>query len=184
LLPFGGITILNEKINHSLNKELLVVLLGPIFQIILGFYIKDPEIINIHKSLLFFNLLPIFPLDGSKIINIILNKLFPFKLSQKINISISFITLFMIVFIGLYYHLNLLFILILVFLLKKILEEKHNIYNLFNKFLLERYLYDFNYKRIKKISKIDQMWLNKKHLIKHNKKWLTEREILRGIFSK
>lgn len=184
LLPFGGLTVLDEKINHSLNKELLVVLMGPIFQVGLSFFIKDIEIINIHKAILYFNLLPIYPLDGSKIINICFNKILSFKFSQKLTIFLSFLTLTVIIIMGINNHLSLMFILILVFLLKKVLEEKQNIYNLFNKFLLERYLYQFDYKRTKKINRIDQMQLNKKHLIRNGYKWSTEKEFLTKMFKK
>jgi stage IV sporulation protein FB len=33
ILPFGGLTLFNEKINRPLNEELIILLFGPIFQI-------------------------------------------------------------------------------------------------------------------------------------------------------
>ena len=54
-MPFGGLTIFNNKINHPLKEELFVSLLGPIFQLIIGLFIKDNTLLNIHYSLLLFN---------------------------------------------------------------------------------------------------------------------------------
>ena len=72
LLPFGGLTIFDQKLNCPLKEELIVTLLGPIFQII--FYclcinlFKDNMILTkYHYPLLLFNLIPIIPLDGSKL---------------------------------------------------------------------------------------------------------------------
>ena len=96
ILPFGGITIFNELLNKSLKEEFVILVLGPIFQILFYcilciFNIKSNLITNYHYSLLLFNLLPIIPLDGSKLLNIILNKLFSFKYSHIINIIYNYI---------------------------------------------------------------------------------------------
>ena len=37
ILPFGGITIFNELINKSLKEEFVILILGPIFQILFYF---------------------------------------------------------------------------------------------------------------------------------------------------
>lgn len=183
LLPFGGITIIDEKINHSINKELLVAIMGPIFQIIFVKIVNNEMFYSLHLPLLLFNLLPIYPLDGSKIINIIFNKILPFKSSYKVSIGLSYILIFIILTLGIHYHLNLLFILIVMLLLKRVVEEHMYLKETFNKFLLERYLYDFNYRKIKRIKNINNMYLERRHLIKYNK-WYTEKEILKKMFDK
>lgn len=42
--------------------------------------------------MLIFNLLPIYPLDGAKIVNLILSKYFSFNIANYISIVISLIT--------------------------------------------------------------------------------------------
>ena len=80
LLPFGGITIFNMKLNISSYKELLIAISGPIFQIfgyiLLNKYIRDNIYLYYNLIILMFNLIPIYPLDGSKIVNSFLNMLF------------------------------------------------------------------------------------------------------------
>ena len=44
-----------------------------------------------HYTLLFFNLMPIYPLDGGKLLNIIINYLLPYKKGNKLVIFISII---------------------------------------------------------------------------------------------
>lgn len=180
IMPFGGLTIFNNKINHSLKEELFVSLSGPIFQLIIGFFIKNNILLNIHYSLLLFNLIPIYPLDGSKVVTVLFNTFLSFYSSLKLIIYLSYI---MILLVILKYNNILLYLIMLLILYKVVLEHK-NIKEIFNKFLLERYLSNFNYKKTKKITKLKQMSLNKKHLFRIKNTWLTEKEILKKIFDK
>jgi hypothetical protein len=74
--------------------------------------------------------------------------------------------------------------LIVLLLFIKLFEEKnkHNI--LFNKFLLERYMYEFNFKKNKIIkgNNVKKMFRDYKHVFYNNKKYESEIEILRNIF--
>ena len=83
ILPFGGITIFENPINIPLKQEFLVSISGVMFQtlgsFILSKFYDKTLFINIHYTLLIFNLLPIFPLDGSKIWNVFFNYFLPFK---------------------------------------------------------------------------------------------------------
>ena len=95
LLPFGALTVFSEKINRPLKEEFIILIFGPLFQIVFTiFFINDRNIVNYSNLILMFNLLPIYPLDGSKLLNIILNKLISFKKSHLITIYISFIMVF------------------------------------------------------------------------------------------
>lgn len=129
-------------------------------------------------------MLPIYPLDGSKIVNVFINKECPFLKSQKLIILISYITIILILIIGLIKHLNILFILILVLILKKVIQNHTQLKETFNKFLLERYLYKFRYKKKKNITNIKNMYLNKNHVFKIDNNYYTEREILSKLFDK
>jgi len=184
ILPFGGITIFNELVNSSLKKELIIVLFGPLFQCLFYYLIGRNNMIftNMHYAVLLFNLLPIYPLDGSKILNIIFNKVFSFKFSNILNIIISYIVIVLIIVVGIINRMNILFLLIIMFLFKKVIEEHTNLGILFNKFLLERHLYNFNFRKKKRIKKISEMQKSKEHIFYIAGKYKKEKEILAKRF--
>ena len=182
LLPFGGITIFKENIDKSLKQELIIALLGPLFQILFYLIFKDNATFNHYNmAILLFNLLPIYPLDGSKILNIFFNELVSFKKSHILTIVVSEITLFFLLFKT---RINLLLLLILFFLIVEIIKEivKHKYY--FNRFLLERYLYNYNYKKRKTITKLTQMKKQTKHLFKIGNIYHSEKEVIKKLFDK
>ena len=186
LLPFGGLTIFDEYINRPIKEELLIAIMGPIYQIILYIFlfcihIMTSKIKEYNLLILVFNLLPIIPLDGSKILNLILNKVFCFKYSHMISIVISLISIILLIL----YRFNLVIYMALMFLLIKTLKEFKEHKYTFNKFLFERYLYKFNFKKTKKINGINlnKMMRDKKHLFYKNH-YITEYEILKKKFDK
>ena len=186
ILPFGGITIFNELLNKSLKEEFVILILGPIFQILFYFIlcilnIKTNLITIYHYSLLLFNILPIIPLDGSKLLNIILNKIISFKYSHLISIYISIITIILVIIEGI--KNNLFILLFMLFLSFKIITEIKLHKYIFNKFLFERYNYNLRFKRIKKINGINlnKMKREYKHLF-YNNRYYSEREVLDNYF--
>ena len=182
LLPFGGITIFQENIDKSLKEEFIIAILGPLLQLVFYFLYSGNSIFNQYNLIiLLFNLLPIYPLDGSKIVNILFNEFISFKRSHILTINTSFITL-LVVILSIKY--NLLLYLILLFIVLEIIKEinKHNYY--FNRFLLERYLYNNEYSKNKIIDNIKKMKKQTKHIFKINNKYFTEREIIRNLFDK
>lgn len=187
ILPFGGITIFNELINKSLKEEFVILILGPLFQVI--FYIiicylniNTTLITNYHYSLLIFNMLPIVPLDGSKLLSIISNKLTNFNISHLIVIYISIITISLLMLKSIIFN-NLVMIIILFFLLLKIIKEVKEHKYLFNKFLFERYNYDLKFNKTKYIKGINLKKMKKeyKHIF-FDKKYYTEKSVLKKLF--
>lgn len=184
ILPFGGITIFNELINKSLKEEFVILILGPIFQILFYFIlcilnIETPLITNYHYSLLLFNMLPIIPLDGSKLLNIILNKITSFKTSHLLTIYISLITIILLMI----KNKNLVLYIIIFFILLKVIKEYKEHKYIFNKFLFERYNYNLKFKKIKYIKgrKINKMKKEYKHIF-YDDKYYTEKDILKRYF--
>lgn len=183
IYPFGGITILDDLIDKPLKEEMIITLMGPIFQEILFiiiFYLYKSYLIsdyiydlfkNYNFSILLFNLLSIIPLDGAKILNIILNKFFNFRISYNINLIISIVTL--ILFISIY-KLDSSYYVIIIFLIFQIIYNIKTRSIVFNKFLLEKRIYKNSYTKIKKIKNIKKMYRNKKHLIKNKNIYVTE----------
>ena len=185
LLPFGGLTIFNNLINTSLFEQFIVTLLGPLFQVVFYFFLSlffslSDSVIYFNFVILIFNLLPIYPLDGSKFLYVFLCLIFPFKYSHLILIFISFLFCFLVIFfIG---HFDLLVYLIILFLVIKCFNEFNNHSMIFNKFLLEKYNYDFNFSRLKKVDSYKKMFLCCRHLIFYNNKYITEGNYLSKMF--
>lgn len=184
ILPFGGMIKYNELINRKLLEEFLIAISGVIFQYI--FFLIFKNIVNykyfsfINYFIIIFNLIPIYPLDGSKILNVLFNKITTFKNSILLTLITSYILILMLTFV--LFSINKLGILIIYILFKettKLYNEKEVI---FNKFLLERNLYEFKFKRKKTINSIYQMKKNYKHLFKINNKYITEKYYLKKMF--
>lgn len=196
--PYGGLIKFDEYINKPIKEEFFIVISGLIFQIIYYFficslynfnYIGDSLFImfkNYHYSILLFNLIPIYPLDGIKIINLGLNKIFPFKTSHFITIIISYIFLILFAIFSFKYSLSMNTFLIISLIINKISEEcvNHNYY--FNKFIFERYLHNFKFEKIKVInnSKLNKMYRDVKHVFKNKDEYITENNLLKNRFSK
>ena len=119
ILPLGCMTEFNEKLNRPIYQELIILLMGPLFQIILYMFYKTPY----HYPLLFLNLLPIHPLDGSKFIFLFWNIVGSYYYSYIVIFIISYITIFILI---LYYH-NFIILLFSIYLLLtsiKVLKNK------------------------------------------------------------
>ena len=195
IYPYGGLVKMNNPINTSIKKELAVAISGILFQLI--YYLI---IIILHKqgiirdyifnlfamyntSILTFNILPIHPLDGSKILNLLLSTILPFNLSNKLNITISIITLILLININ-YYQFNYTTILIIGVILDNLIKYHKQLKYIFNKFLLERYIYKLTYNKTKKISKINNMYKEKYHILKENNTYITEKQALSKKFNR
>ena len=173
LYPFGGITIYNEDLNVNSNKELFVLLGGIIFQLlffILLIILYNNLYITVHTFkiikkiniiLVSFNFMPDIPLDGGKLTNIILDKLFSYRLSNIISIIISifFICLFILK------NKTIFGIILTLFLIKSIIIEIINLKYKYNKFLLERYINKYKFKKTIIVSNIYKMKRDRKHII-------------------
>ena len=189
--PWGGISKFTTQLNVSIKKEFLVLISGPIFQIIIYIILKNtmfflnyiPLLENINKSLLVFNLLPIYPLDGGKLVNILFNLFLSFKKSLVYTLYLSCVAtiLFFCVNID---DLGINLIFISFFLFFKILDEKKKIGFYMDKFLLERYLYDFKFKKRKNVSDISDFSRDRKHLVYKDDRYFSEKEILLKKFKK
>ncbi len=194
----GGYITYNEKIDKPFKEEFLISIAGVIAQtffIIIVLLINDFAFINYkimfmfkkyYISILFFNLLPIIPLDGSKIINVIFNMFFSYKKSLKLTNYLSFITIFIIIILFIFKDIKIecSYIMMLIFIINKIIKHYMDIPYLFNKFLFERYnsQFKFNKRCYIKGSNLNKMKRQNTHIFKINKKYYTEKRILNKKF--
>ena len=195
IYPIGGLLKIEEFINRDIDDELLLATMGIIFQSLYFFIIHylythgvvREYIYDIYKtynySILIFNVLPIYPLDGAKILNLLLSKKLSYKLSNNITVCTSLITLLIMMIIG-YYKLNYTYILVLITLSINIYTFYKKREYLFYRFLLERYLYNITYNNIKIVAKKEKMHKNTTHIIKTAQNYLPEGKFLKKLFDK
>lgn len=188
--PFGGITKIDKPINSSLNKELVISVAGVLMQIILFFvfiickgYIEHYEMLQTYNlTILFFNLLPIIPLDGSVFFHALLEKKFSYEKAFSYYKKISLLGLFLFLIYNIYFHIDNYYICLVLFsefiLLKK--EEKY----LIKRFYLERYLNKYPYKKIQNecFKNIHSLRKETLHFFLEDDRYIHEKEVLKSYF--
>ena len=193
IYPFGGITKLDTIINLEIDKELLIATSGIIYQflfyLIITFLYKNNIIreytMNLYttynQEIIFFNLLPIYPLDGSKIFNLMLSKVLPYQISNLITIIISLTLIAILLLLNIYmlnYSNIIIYIILITYIIKFYQKRKY----LYQRFLIERYLYHFQFKKTKIIKNYNKMYKNNSHIIKEKNKYIKEKDLLKELF--
>ena len=152
ILPFGGYCHVDEFGNRKILEEFFVIIAGPLQHIWIALFIALLEGLQVISStfaiqfhqynvmILLFNLLPIRPLDGGKLVHLILSKYQSYYQSFQISLFISFLLLVIFhfwVIILFPLHINIWLVLAyLYFCLWMDWKQRHY---LFMRFLLERY---------------------------------------------
>jgi stage IV sporulation protein FB len=151
-LPFGGVAEIDEHGNRPLNEEAIVTLAGPLQHIWLmagAFFLYELNampldlfelFIQYNMMVLVFNLLPIWPLDGGKLIFLLLSlkQSFPKAHQQTLYISIAGLLLFIVIVLMLT-PLNLNVWIVITFFIISLYTEWKQQHYVFMRFLLERY---------------------------------------------
>ena len=167
--PYGGITRFYKLENSSIWSEIIILLAGPLAQVltylVLGYFFKYNYIKVYHLSILIFNLLPILSLDGGRLLNLLLNKFFNYFTSFYISVIISFTTILLLVLFCILYYNNLNLFLMSIFLIFKVINSIRNIKFCYNKFILERVLYDFKFSKRKVSRDIYSFYMESNHYI-------------------
>lgn len=165
--------------------------MGPIFQTIYYLIIinylnnHDYQLLKMyHYSILIFNMLPIYPLDGGKLLNIILSFITSYQKSYILTIFLSFSTIFITIVLSIKtnYSLSLNLYLILSLIIIRLTKAYKDRLYYYNKFKLERYLNNYHFKTLKVIPNINKMMRDKRHIIKKENEYLTEKECLKSVF--
>ena len=194
IYPMGGVTLIDKKVNTKISHELLIGSFGVIMQLFLGlffYFIYKYNLITSNTYFLFnkynqtiilFNLIPIIPLDGYHLLNSSLELFLPFKYAFKLSFIISIISLVIFIFYNGIFSLNN--YLIFSFLIFKIYQEYKDFKFRHLKFLLERFINNLPFNKIKYNKNINLNLLKKDtyHYFKENGLIYSEKKILSKKF--
>ena len=183
LLPLGLLLKFEDNLNKPLIEEFIISISGIIFQLVFIGLVHNHYLVISSNIILIFNVLPIYPLDGSKVINIVLNKITNFKTSYFLTLILSLIIILILISLSII-NKSLIFLLSFIPLLINLIELIINKDNIFIKFLLERYLYNIKFKKIKYINNINFMKRDYIHYIIYKNKVENEKIFLQKFFNK
>ena len=188
IYPFGGVSKVNKRIHERIYKDVLVSIGGVLFQLFLFilfyllfrycFIVKSTYdmFCTYNSSVILFNLIPMIPLDGSKLLFSVFTKYLPYKLSYLFMIIVGIISLVLFVIYTFIFRLN--DIVVYVFLFVNLLVVIRDYKYIMNRFYLERILYDNYYDGILYSGDINAMKLNKYQYFKEGDKMLGEKKYL------
>ncbi len=187
LMPMGGITIFKEALNRPIVEEFLIAFMGPFFQVVFFLLLRSkvpyPWFSKANTALLLFNLLPMVPLDGSKLLHCLCDVIFPFERSHRIVLHVSFLLLISFGVFCIRFQ-NLILCIVIFCMTLKIIEEWKDASIRFDKFLLERYLYPYHFRKKKKIKGADLFKMHRDcaHVFFINSHWVSEKSVLKNHF--
>ncbi|WP_220784038.1 stage IV sporulation intramembrane metalloprotease SpoIVFB [Bacillus sp. BML-BC051] len=166
LLPFGGVAELEEHGNKLLKEELVVVIAGPIqhiWMMAVGYIVFEAGWLGADLYYFFiwnniiilaFNLLPIWPLDGGKVLFNVLSYRFPYLQAHEKMMKLSCVFFSVILVWQLLWNSNnIMMWVLLIFLAVSLYQEWKQRQYSFMRFLLERYY--GNKRGIEKIAPIE-----------------------------
>lgn len=203
---FGGVMKTDEIGNRPIKEDIIVTLAGPlqhVFIFLFLLFLLKLDLISssiIHTALqynwmiFFFNLLPIYPLDGGKLLFYCLSAVIPFRNAHKMTIVFSLCSVILIILFQLFIlPFTLSALLIMIFLMIENRSEWKNHYYLFIRFLLQRLNepVNFKYKKLyvtaeNRLIDIFSLFMrNRNHqiyVLNRKVKFLSEKESLRLYF--
>ena len=152
ILPFGGMCEVDEHGNRPIREELIIVASGPLQHVWMGAAILlleagslvSPDFAALFHQynimVLLFNLLPIWPLDGGRLVHLFLSVQKPYLKAYKVSLASSFCILaaFHLAVVSIApLHLNVW--IVMLYLYASLWKEWKQIRYSFVRFLLERH---------------------------------------------
>lgn len=140
--PFG-IGIIFESFENTEKNKIIIAMAGPLINILIALFFSSIDvnvkdiIINCNIILAIFNLLPIYPLDGGRILKALIKMKSTGEIAEKIinkisNILMILITVLSSVLILIYHNIGL--VLIVAYLWIIVIKEN-------NKYILKKRIY-------------------------------------------
>lgn len=124
-MPYG--LALFMKRSDSAPKEFFIALSGPLFNLLMALIFKSGPFFEANMAILLVNLIPIFPLDGGRILFVLLsykNPFFALSFMRKSSFILGAILFFIAVFQAFYTGFNFSLFIICAFLFTSTLNSK------------------------------------------------------------
>lgn len=152
LLPFGGVAEMDEHGNRPLKEEAIVVLAGPLQHVwmvalaygFVHFHLMPEDLFQLflgyNLMIFLFNLFPVWPLDGGKLVFLLLSLKNSFPQAHRFTLILSFFGLCLfslVIFLTAPTHLNVW--VVIGYLFFSLYHEWKQRRFIFMRFLLERY---------------------------------------------
>ena len=190
IYPYGGITEIYKPINTPIIRNFLISIFGVVMQLILyllfvviyHFNLISNNTFNLftyyNSIIILFNLLIIYPLDGFKVFECLVERFIPYYYSRYIMFVISL--LFLAVFVFYNFHFMINNYMIIIILLFEQFKYFKRLKIMYHKFLMERLLMPFKYYKIAYNKKINIKLLKRDthHYFINKNKVYSEKEIL------
>lgn len=164
LWVFGGVMKTDEHTTRPLKEEIIVTLSGPVQHVIIYFVIVTlsqlqllpnhitEQALYFNSLILFFNLLPIYPLDGGKITLFLLSYMMPYRLAYRSVLICSFVICMLIIIAQLFIvSFTLTAVVLFLFLVIELYKYWQDEYYTFIRFLLHRMYSEKVYPNVKNI---------------------------------
>lgn len=150
LWVFGGVMKTTEATNRPIKEDIIVTVAGPLqhiwmFAVIYGCSFMDIIPTSLVQTafyfnwlLLLFNLLPIYPLDGGKLLFYILSLFLPYKKAHQYTYRFSLLACILLVLFLFFNPFTLTAVLLLLFLMWENYQQWRQHPYIFMRFLLQR----------------------------------------------
>lgn len=163
IYPFGGLIILDGYISSNIYEDILISCGGILVQLLLGLIIDNSDFDYYNNLIILFNLMPIRPLDGEKILNLIISIFRPFKTSLYVSLFLSWITFLL----GCTFKFDIIQnnSLVILFIVFNHIKYMRDIKYIMNRFYLERCMHKFKFKRSIWIDDKSDMYKNRLNMI-------------------
>ncbi|MFI3329626.1 MAG: hypothetical protein R3Y05_03940 [bacterium] len=188
--PFGGIIKHSNNCNSELKEDFFIYFGGVFMNIILLFVfnILNLELFNIlNCGIIIFNILPIFPLDGAKILKTIISTIICYKKTLYLTLFISISSIVLLILFNFYYIKSIYLYLLIISLIKMNFDYFKNIKKEYKIFLTNKYIYYNDKLKTKEIKRfknpVNKLFIGRNNLFILDELKIKEEEILRTIFT-
>ncbi|MCL2521949.1 MAG: hypothetical protein FWE36_03715 [Erysipelotrichales bacterium] len=193
ILPFGAVINFENDKNVPIKEDFVIASAGLFVNFIIllaGFILPlSDDVVIFNRYLLIFNILPIWPLDGGRILELLWAKFLPFKKTIIFFPYFSLIIILLLLFWAIISLSGWNFMIMLSFLCIQNITSLKNCDNRFKQFLLKKYLYpneDLEEKDVNlaKPTIVDNFFKGVNNVLRSEEKVKSEKTILERIFKK
>lgn len=187
---FGGVIKHSQGNNVSVLEDFLISFGGVFVNLILMivFYkLNLQTFLIINYCILLFNIIPINPLDGSKIMKSLLSLIFCYKTTLYLNVIISFLMILIIFILNIFLIKSYYILFLLIALLNINIKYSFDIKTEYQLFLTKKYIYPNEKLKIKKIKRfknpIEKIYLGRNTVFLLDELKVSELVLLKEYFT-